>query len=117
MKAIYLPENLRIHQIFKAILIVFAVLFVHFGNINLLPAQADTVKTPEAKYYNAQPTEKDKQLVDNAKNNLKGIGENVREKLNLDEPLPESTKEFLNSSKNKVDEVVNPITKESRGYY
>ena len=118
MKAIYRQINLRLSQIYRAILVVFAVLFVQgFGNINVLPAQADTVKTPEAKYYNAQPTEKDKQLVDNAKNNLKGIGENVREKLNLDEPLPESTKEFLNSSKNKVDEVVNPITKESRGYY
>lgn len=118
MKAISWQVNLRRHQIFKAILIVFAVLFLQcVGNINVLPAQADTVKTPEAKYYNAQPTEKDKQLVDNAKNNLKGIGENVREKLNLDEPLPKSTKDFLNSSENKVDEVVNPITRESKGYY
>lgn len=49
--------------------------------------------------------------------NLKDIGENIREKLNLDEPLPESTKEFLNSSENKVDKVVSLITRESRGYY
>lgn len=117
MKAIYWQVNFRLNQIFKAILVVFAVLFVQcVGNMNVLPAQADTVKTPEAKYYNAQPTEKDKQLVDNAKKNLKGIGKNVREKLNLDEPLPQSTKEFLNSSENKVDEVVNPITRESKGY-
>ncbi len=110
--------NLRLRQILKAILVVFAVLFVQFfGYINLLPAQADTVKTPEAKYYNAQPTEKDKQLVDNAKKNLEDIGENIREKLNLDEPLPESTKEFLNSSENKVDEVVNLLTRDSKGYY
>jgi ABC-type dipeptide/oligopeptide/nickel transport system permease component len=89
--------NLRFNQIIKAIFVVFAVFFVQFFNyINVLPAQADTVQTPEAKYYNAQPTEKDKQLVDNAKKNLEDIGENIREKLNLDEPLPESTKEFLN---------------------
>ncbi|WP_038296259.1 MULTISPECIES: hypothetical protein [Nostocales] len=110
--------NLQFSQILKAILVVFAVLILQlFGDINVLPAQADTVKTPEAKYYNAQPTEKDKELIDNAKKNLEDIGENIREKLNLDEPLPESTKEFLNSSENKVDEVVNLLTRESRGYY
>jgi hypothetical protein len=112
MKVIYWQINFRLSQIIKAILIVFAVLFVQFvGYINVLPAHADTVKTPEVKYYNAEPTEKDKQLVDNAKKNLKDIGENIREKLNLDEPLPESTKEFLNSSENKVDEVVKIIAK------
>lgn len=106
MKVISLYINLRINQICKAILVVFAVLFVQcFSYINVLPAQADTLKTPEAKYYNAQPTEKDKQLVDNAKNNLEDIGENIREKLNLDEPLPESTKEFLNSIKEKADPI------------
>lgn len=51
MKVIYSHVNLRVHQIFKAILVVFAVLFLQcFGDINVLPAQADTVKTPEAKY-------------------------------------------------------------------
>jgi hypothetical protein len=118
MKVISWQIHLRLSQMFKAILVVFAVLFVQFlGYINVLPAQANTVITPEAKYYNAQPTEKDKQLIDNAKKKLEDIGENIREKLNLDEPLPESTKEFLNSSENKVDEVVNLITRESKGYY
>ncbi|MGI2902147.1 hypothetical protein [Tolypothrix sp. VBCCA 56010] len=106
MKVIYSHKNFRLHQIFKAILVVFAILFLQcFGDINVLPALADTAKTPEAKYYNAQPTEKDKQLIDNAKKNLKGIGENVRDKLNLDEPLPQSTKEFLNSTKEKADQI------------
>lgn len=68
MKVIHWQINFRLSHIFKAILVVFAVLFGQFfGYINILPAQADPVKTPEAKYYNAQPTEKDKQLVDNAK--------------------------------------------------
>lgn len=108
-------KNLWFNQIFKVILVVFAVLFVQYlGEFNILPVQADTIKTPEAKYYNAEPTEKDKQLVDNAKNNLKDIGENIREKLNLDEPLPQSSKEFLNSSPKKVDQVVNPISKKAR---
>ncbi|MGI8502774.1 MAG: hypothetical protein ACR2LR_16810 [Hassallia sp.] len=113
-----MKENIWLNQIFKVIVVGLAVLFVQcFGEINILPAQADSIKTPEAKYYNAEPTEKDKQLIDNTKNNLKDIGDNVREKLNLDEPLPQSTKDFLNSSEKKVDEVVNPITRGNKGYY
>lgn len=108
-------KNIWLNHIFKVLVLGFVVLFVQcFGDFNILPVQADNIKTPEAKYYNAEPTEKDKQLIDNTKNNLKDIGDNVREKLNLDEPLPESTKEFLNSSEK---EVVNPITKKNKGYY
>jgi len=118
MKENYWRKNLWLNHIFKVLVLGFVVLFVQcLGDFNILPAQADNIKTPEAKYYNAEPTEKDKQLVDNAKNNLKDIGDNVREKLNLDEPLPQSTKEFLNSSENKENVVVNPITREKKGYY
>lgn len=115
---LYSRVNIRFSQIYKLVLVLFAVLFVQCFSYNpALSAQADIMKTPEAKYYDVEPTEKDKQLIDNAKTKLKDIGENVREKLNLDEPLPQSTKDFLNSSENKVDEVVNLITRESRGYY
>ncbi|BAU15500.1 hypothetical protein LEP3755_60590 [Leptolyngbya sp. NIES-3755] len=52
-----------------------------------------------------------------AKEGLKGIAENVKEKLNLDEPLAPSTKEFLG----KREEVVEPngkvLVKEKPGYY
>jgi Tfp pilus assembly protein PilO len=115
---LYSRVNIRFCQIYKLILVLFAVFFVQCFSYNpALSAQADIMKTPEAKYYNAEPTEKDKQLVDNAKSNLKDIGENVREKLNLDEPLPESTKEFLNSTQNKLEDTIEPITGKKQGYY
>ena len=42
MKVIYWQINFRLSKIFKAILVVFAVLVVEFfGDINVLPAQAD----------------------------------------------------------------------------
>ncbi|MBW4449935.1 MAG: hypothetical protein KME38_24625 [Spirirestis rafaelensis WJT71-NPBG6] len=108
----------RIRQIIKAILIVFALCCIQTLSYSpALSAQADTIKTPEAKYYNVEPTEKDKELVDNAKNNLKDIGDNIREKLNLDEPLPQSTKEFLNSSEKKLEDTIEPITGKKQGYY
>ena len=87
------------------------------GYSHALSAQADSLKTPEAKYYNAEPTEKDKQLVETAKNNLKDVGDNVREKLNLDEPLPQSTKDFLNSTEKRVEDTIEPIIGKNQGYY
>jgi hypothetical protein len=50
-------------------------------------------------------------------NPFKEIADNVREKLNLDEPLPESTKEFLGTTQKKVDNAVEPITGTKEGYY
>jgi hypothetical protein len=40
------------------------------------------------------------------KNNLKEAAENVREKLNLDEPLDPDTKQVLDSTKIKTEQVV-----------
>jgi len=96
-------------------------------------AQAnETVKSPYGYYYKGTPDENvvnrdfdqnrnlmnnEKSMADNAKRNLKNTAENVREKLNLDEPLPKSTKEFLNSTKQKTEDLVEPITKNREGYY
>jgi len=44
--------------------------------------------------------------VETSQNQLKGIADNVREKLNLDEPIPDETKEFFGSVKDSVGEVV-----------
>ncbi len=56
-------------------------------------------------------------LVEETKDNLKGIAENVKEKLNLDEPLAPSTKEFLG----KRQEITKPdgkvLVREEPGYY
>jgi hypothetical protein len=43
--------------------------------------------------------------------------ETVREKLNLDEDLPRSTKEFLKETEETVEETVEPITGTRKGYY
>ncbi|MBD1844616.1 hypothetical protein H6F89_14680 [Cyanobacteria bacterium FACHB-63] len=42
--------------------------------------------------------------VGETKEGLKGIVENVKDKLNLDEPLPPATKEFLHDPQSKVPE-------------
>ncbi|GAX41762.1 hypothetical protein NIES4075_27590 [Tolypothrix sp. NIES-4075] len=74
----------------------------------------DTVKSPLGTYYKGTPhaslpLETDTKSVD-TKNPLQSIADNVREKLNLDEPLPESTKEFLGSTEKRVEKAVEPIT-------
>jgi hypothetical protein len=52
-----------------------------------------------------------------SENPLKEAVETVREKLNLDEDLPRSTKEFLKDTEERVEETVEPITGTSKGYY
>jgi hypothetical protein len=41
-----------------------------------------------------------------AKGTLEGVGENIKEKLNLDQPIYPGTKEFLNDVQDKVEDVV-----------
>jgi uncharacterized protein YjbJ (UPF0337 family) len=78
-------------------------------------SSGETVKSPTGIYYKGTPhaslpLETDAKPVDTAKNPLQSIADNVREKLNLDEPLPESTKEFLNSTEKRIEKAVEPIT-------
>lgn len=81
----------------------------------------DTVKSPLGTYYKGTPhsslVETDTKSVDTGKNPLQKIADNVREKLNLDEPLPESTKEFLDSTEKRVEKAVEPITGTKQGYH
>lgn len=80
----------------------------------------ETVRTPEGNYYKQTPenrASRNDNQVENAQNRLKETAKDVREKLNLDEATPESTKEFLDSAKTKVKEAVEPITGTKRGYY
>jgi uncharacterized protein YjbJ (UPF0337 family) len=81
----------------------------------------ETVKSPLGTYYKGTPhsslVETDTKPVDTAKNPLQKIADNVREKLNLDEPLPESTKEFLDSTEKRVEKAVEPITGTKEGYH
>jgi hypothetical protein len=79
------------------------------------------VTTPEGNYYKAKPNKtninNNNNLARDTGNPLKDTVENVREKLNLDEPLPRSTKEFLRSTEKRVEDTVEPITGRREGYY
>lgn len=120
-KVISFLKNLRLRQIMTVFLAGLTVFVMQaFGNI--LPAQADeTVKSPYGYYYKGTPDENvakgdrnfpsnDNQMGENVKNNLKSTVDNVREKLNLDEPVPQSTKDFLQSTKERVGEAVESLT-------
>ena len=80
----------------------------------------ETVISPTGIYYKGTPEEAklgNKASNADSKNPLKSFAENVKEKLNLDEPVPESTKEFLDSTEERVEKVVEPITGTKEGYY
>lgn len=86
----------------------------------------DNVTTPEGTYYKATPNNGanysnsdsyTNRYAQRSGNPLKDATENVREKLNLDEELPRSTKEFLNSTEKRVEKTVQPVTQTPEGYY
>jgi hypothetical protein len=108
-------RNIRISQIVVVFLVGFMFLLGQaFSDVNV--AQAD-VKTPEGTYYKGIPDELNNPQVENTGNRLKSAADNIREKLNLDEETPRSTKEFLKSTKNKVEETVKPLAGHKEGYY
>jgi hypothetical protein len=109
-------RNIRISQILVVFLVGFMFLLGQaFSDVNI--AQAD-VKTPEGTYYKGIPDElSNRQVEENTGNRLKGAADNIREKLNLDEDTPRSTKEFLKSTKNKVEETLQPSSGQKEGYY
>ena len=108
-------RNIRISQILVVFLVGFMFLLGQaFTYVNV--AQAD-VKTPEGTYYKGIPDELNNPQVENTGNRLKSAADNIREKLNLDEETPRSTKEFLKSTKNKVEETVKPLAGHKEGYY
>lgn len=65
-----------------------------------------TPLTPEAKSYEvARPAP---QQTSDTEKDAKGVLENIREKLNLDQPIAPSTKNFIKSVKDNVGEAVAP---------
>lgn len=108
----WLP-NLR--QILTVFLVAFAFWTVQvFGYSNLLQAQAKPL-TPEATSYEVDATstdeiQNDNKLVENARQDLKSTADNVREKLNLDQPLYPGTKEFLNDVQESAKDAIDTVT-------
>lgn len=108
-------RNIRISQIIVVFLVGFMFLLGQaFSDINV--AQAD-VKTPEGTYYKGIPDGQDDAQLKNTGNKLKSAADNIRQKLNLDEDTPRATKDFLKSTKNKVEETVKPLAGQKEGYY
>jgi hypothetical protein len=108
-------RNIRISQILVVFLVGFMFLLGQaFTYVDV--AQAD-VKTPEGTYYKGIPDELNNPQVENTGKRLKSAADTIREKLNLDEETPRSTKEFLKSTKNKVEQTVQPLTETKEGYY
>lgn len=73
-------------------------------NHQTLDTRKDVLKTAAQE----QPVDRAhrEDLIGTTQNKLKDVAETVKEKLNLDEPLPESTKEFGREVKEKVDSVI-----------
>jgi hypothetical protein len=106
----------------RQILVLAFVLFTCFGlpvfgysNVNLV-AQAETIKTPEGIYYKGTPDAseiKNDQPIEQAQNKFQEAAENIKEKLNLNEPVPKATKKFLKDVEINVKKTVAPLTGES----
>lgn len=111
-----------LRQIIVVFLVGFTVLCIQALNYgNSLPlAQADTVKTPEGIYYKGTPEPdqiRNDRQIEGTERQFQESAKNVRRKLNLDEPVPEATKEFLDDVQTNVERTVEPITGNRRGYY
>lgn len=113
-----LLQNLSLRKILTVFLVGVTVFVIQaFGFINALPALAEAV-TPEATSYQVDQVEtknikKDNGLIEK----VKETADNVREKLNLDEPIDPGTKEVFNSVEKQVEKTVKPITGKEKGSY
>lgn len=107
----------KIFSSFRQVAITFCLGTLLFFSLSLIPfspeAQAlPRTQTPEAS--SRIPTPQDhSQITDtrtsaNSDNGEGGIVDNIREKLNLDQPIAPSTKKFIESVKGKTDEVKTP---------
>ena len=113
-----LLQNLSLRKILTVFLVGITVFVIQvFGFINASPALAEAV-TPEATSYQVDQVEtknikKDNGLIEK----VKETADNVREKLNLDEPIDPGTKEVFNSVEKQVEKPVKPITGKEKGSY
>ena len=123
-------RNVRVRAIFTAFIVGIALLAnvaLGFGNPlrsqdSILLASVDTssyrVDADDSSFptYGYSERTNNPDSIENSRDKLKGAADNIREKLNLDEPLPKSTKDFLNQVEEKVDRVTEPITQGNKTY-
>lgn len=113
-KIIYWFKNLINKRTDAVFLIGLSLIFVSvFSYPNIAVAKP---LTPEAtsRYQVPDADSKididDKNPVENLKDNLEDTKDNIVEKLNLNEPLPKSTKDFLRSTEDRIEDTLEPIT-------
>lgn len=99
---------LRLRQFLTAFLVGIT-LFLSQAVVDINPAQAAEALTPEARSFQVDDQEDyaGKGAFEAVKETIEDTADTVREKLNLDEPLPPSTKKFINQVQGKTDEVGN----------
>ena len=119
-RLIYWFQNLINKRTDAVVLIGLSLIFISAFSYPNMAVQAATL-TPEASEYRVPDADSRIEInnnnpIENLKENLKETGDNIREKLNLDEPLPESTKDFLRSTEDRIDEAVEPITGKQKYY-
>lgn len=116
-KLVYWLQNLINKRTDAVILIGLSLIFVSvFSYPNIAEAKP---LTPEATSRYQVPDADYRIDIDNKKpvENLKETKDTIVEKLNLNEPLPESTKDFLRSTEDKINDTVEPITGKKKPYY
>jgi predicted PurR-regulated permease PerM len=110
----WLP-NLNLRKILTVFLVGMAFLVMQaFSYGNQLQAQAKPL-TPEASAYDVDQSEPEQiknenDLVGQSRRNLKDTADNIREKLNLDQPIYPGTKEFLNDVQDSVKDATKAVT-------
>lgn len=109
-------QGLQLRQIVTSFVLAIAFLFIQAFGFESQMLAAALPLTPEASSYQVESDYAGKEQVGTLKEKVENAVDNVVEKLNLNEPLPESTKEFLGQTEDKVDETVEPITGD-RGYF
>jgi hypothetical protein len=114
-------QNIR--ALFTVFFVVITLLMsTAFSNGNSLAAQAKPL-TPEATSYQIDRTDTENtqeqdgipndQLIEKSQQKLKSAADNIREKLNLDQPIYPPTKEFLNTVQDKAQETVQGVQQTS----
>ena len=110
-QVISLLKNLRLRQVMSVFLVATALFFsAPFIAGNASQALAAGPLTPEGTAYEidkaSSPVTPAPQKPLPPNTNGKNLGETLRERLNLDQPVPESTKEFFGSVKDKAEDAL-----------
>lgn len=88
-----------------------------FDNVRDHKALDTAKEIRERNHQQARETSQRDELIDTAQNKIQDAVENVKEKLNLDEPLAPSTKEFLGKREETIKPNGDVIVREKPGYY